>query len=244
MGFDLINTIKKKKGWTNDDLAKISGVPKATIDKITAGKTVNPNFDTVWALADALGCSVDDFHTKGGQKRTTFTEPEIELIQKYRTLEEYGKIMVDSVLNLAYDYQMATSTKGDSNNVTTLYPMNNFLIGASAGTGNFLDSDDYETIQLTEKPPRGADFIIDVCGDSMEPTYEDGDKVYVHRQEELDPGEIGIFYYDGDAYIKEYQPGRLVSHNKAYDDVLLSEFCNVRCYGKAIGVVDPDSIYG
>ena len=79
MGFDLINKLKKEKGWTNEKLAEKSGVPKATIDKITSGSTTNPNFDTVWALAEALGCSVDDFKQKEKASDPKVSESEAEI---------------------------------------------------------------------------------------------------------------------------------------------------------------------
>ena len=61
MGLDKITEYKKKKGWTNDILAQKSGVPKGTISKITSGITKNPQLDTLRAIADALGCRIEDF---------------------------------------------------------------------------------------------------------------------------------------------------------------------------------------
>ena len=89
MGFELVNKIKKQRKWTNDDLARESGVPKATIDKITSGTTTNPSFDTVWAIAEALGCSVDDFKEKKPSEAAV-AAPEDQPI----TLEESNALLV------------------------------------------------------------------------------------------------------------------------------------------------------
>ena len=41
MSFEIINRRKKELGIGNAELAAMSGVPKATIDKITSGATAN-----------------------------------------------------------------------------------------------------------------------------------------------------------------------------------------------------------
>ena len=61
MKIDVLNEFKKRHGLTNEDLSKMSGVPKPTIDKITAGTTKRPSLDTVQALARACGLSLSDF---------------------------------------------------------------------------------------------------------------------------------------------------------------------------------------
>lgn len=61
MRIDVLNDYKRKNGLTNEDLSKMSGVPKPTIDKITAGTTKRPSLDTVQALARACGMSLSDF---------------------------------------------------------------------------------------------------------------------------------------------------------------------------------------
>ena len=53
--------------------------------------------------------------------------------------------------------------------------------------------------------PEGTDFGIRVSGDSMLPRYVSGQIVFVEQCKELYPGEIGVFVYNGNAYIKQYQ---------------------------------------
>jgi len=75
----------------------------------------------------------------------------------------------------------------------------------SAGTGSFLDEENFENVSFPESAvPDGAEFGIRVSGDSMEPVYHDGQIVWVQKCSEVYPGEVGIFIYDGDGYIKEY----------------------------------------
>ena len=56
-----INDIRKEKNISIDELSELSGVPKGTLSKITAGITTKPSIDTVKAIARALDCSLDDF---------------------------------------------------------------------------------------------------------------------------------------------------------------------------------------
>ena len=79
------------------------------------------------------------------------------------------------------------------------------LLSASAGTGNFLDGDSMEMKSFpASSVPAGAEFAIRVKGDSMEPRYQDGQYVWIQRCGKLQVGEIGLFSYDGEGYIKAY----------------------------------------
>ncbi len=130
-------------------------------------------------------------------------------------------------------------------------------IRAAAGTGNLLDDDEaYEMVSFPEgEIKKGADVGIRISGDSMEPVYHDGQTVWVQKCDTLNPGEVGIFDYDGRAYIKLYQeqePGEnvrehytdsygvvhrqpvLISYNKAYDPIEVSPSCTFRVFGKVL----------
>ena len=78
-------------------------------------------------------------------------------------------------------------------------------LGASAGTGEFLNEDNIELMRFPEdKVPAKADFALRVVGDSMEPIYQDHQLVWVQSCNTLLPGEVGIFVLDGHGYIKAY----------------------------------------
>lgn len=90
----------------------------------------------------------------------------------------------------------------------------------SAGHGDFLDSDYYTAIEVPARDAQDADFAVTVSGDSMEPAFYDHDMVYVHQQETLDDGEIGIFSLNDNAYIKKLKNDSdgtfLISLNQKY----------------------------
>ena len=76
-----------------------------------------------------------------------------------------------------------------------------FTTMVSAGTGNFLDGTDFEMIEVGDEVPESADFGVRITGDSMEPKYINHQIVWVHQQDYLLHGEIGIFCFNGDASV-------------------------------------------
>ncbi len=107
----------------------------------------------------------------------------------------------------------------------------------SAGTGQFLDSSDYTLLEVDETVPLSATFAVRIRGDSMLPRFMDRQIVYVKQQQTLQPGEIGIFLLDGDAYCKMLsQEGwtSLVSLNPAYRPIPIGEFSELRILGKVV----------
>ena len=68
----------------------------------------------------------------------------------------------------------------------------------------FLDSDNYDLIEVGEDVPANTDFGVRIAGDSMEPRFRDGQIVWVHQQQTVENGEIGIFLYNGDSYCKKF----------------------------------------
>ena len=93
---------------------------------------------------------------------------------------------------------------------------------ASAGTGAFLEDENFELVSFPENTvPGNADFGVRVSGDSMEPVYHDGQIVWVQRCNELSPGEVGLFLYDGDGYIKVYD--EIVPEDAAREDYLSTD---------------------
>lgn len=113
-----------------------------------------------------------------------------------------------------------------------------YSLAVSAGTGQFLDSEDYEMTEVGPEVSENANFGVRVAGDSMEPRFHDGQTVWVCRQRDLMTGETGIFLYDGCAYLKQLVSvgDRLALHslNPAYDDIIISPEIPLRVLGKVI----------
>lgn len=108
----------------------------------------------------------------------------------------------------------------------------------SAGVGEFLD-DSAETFPvMVSKPiPDSFDYIFKVNGRSMEPTFEDGQVIFVTEHEEYRNGQIIAVVVDGCAYVKRLKytddSMTLVSLNPAYPNVQVLEDDEYRILGVA-----------
>ena len=114
-----------------------------------------------------------------------------------------------------------------------------YRLAVSAGTGEFLDGDGYDTVEVGEEVSPLADFGVRIAGDSMEPRFVSGQIVWVRRQETLRHGEIGIFLFNGSGYCKrlEREGNRveLVSLNSAYPPIRVYAGDELRVFGKVVG---------
>lgn len=112
-------------------------------------------------------------------------------------------------------------------------------IPVSAGHGQFLDSDRCEWREVDDSVPADADYSVWVSGDSVEPRFIDRQWIYVREQESLNPGEIGIFLYDGESYCKvlDYEGGQpvLISLNPKYAPIVVTMADELRVMGKVVG---------
>jgi repressor LexA len=114
-----------------------------------------------------------------------------------------------------------------------------FDLPASAGTGSFLDGENYTILEVGEKVPVDVDFGIRISGDSMEPQFISGQIVWVHQQETLSTGEIGIFYLNGNAYCKKLKDEGnglfLTSLNTKYEPIAVKDTDSFKIFGKIVG---------
>lgn len=113
-----------------------------------------------------------------------------------------------------------------------------FDLPVSAGTGEFLECDYFEKIEVGNDVPEEADFALRISGNSMEPVYQDGQIVWVHQQEALNDGDIGIFSFENKAYCKKLSlttaATKLVSLNPDYKPILIPKDAELRVFGKVI----------
>ena len=120
--------------------------------------------------------------------------------------------------------------------VIQLYSYDYYDHPASAGTGQYLNDVRVERIELPVDVD--ADFVIPIKGDSMEPDYHDGDLVFIQTSVDLNNGVIGVFNYNGDAYIKQLvidtEQSYLHSLNPAYKDMPITPETDFRIIGEVV----------
>ena len=231
-----ISEIRKSKKMKIETLSQKSGVPISTLKKILSGATKDPQIDTIKAIARALECTLEDFDDNSNLKN--YSAVEKKLIADYRKLDDHSKEVVQVVIRKELERNIPSEPNYDNIIPIKKYQVPYYDMPVSAGTGNPLDEEYPEKVDLVEQPPKGTDFIVRVSGDSMEPTYHDGDKLFVKEQPSIEIGEIGIFVVDGNAYVKELGVDRLISHNEKYSDIIINEYIRNKCCGKVLGICE------
>lgn len=239
-----------KLGINKSKLSVLSGVPYTTIDTFYKKGYENTKLSTIKKISDALDVSMDyllvDTITDANYGKTNgfiLKSEEMTHIKKYRLLDPYGKEAVDGLLDVesrrCEAIRAAALRKGSSEIETAqefIYVVPRYLHPMSAGCGEPTVGEESEDMELRRKPPRGTSYIAPVNGNSMEPTYHDGDLLFIRAQEKIDEGQIGVFFMDGKQWVKELGDGVLISHNPEYAPRPMSE--DIRCQGLVLGVCD------
>lgn len=88
--------LKKEKGYTTNELSKICGIPLGTLSKLFSGIIEEPKLSAAIAISKALDTTVDALCELADG---TYTNEEIELLQKYRKLDEHGKRLADLIIS-------------------------------------------------------------------------------------------------------------------------------------------------
>ncbi len=235
---DRLKQARIAKGITQEQLGQEIGVAKSTITGYEKGNS-EPDMAKMEKIMLFLGVDAnyllqDEMH----QSHKDILHPsETDHIKKYRTLDGHGKEVVDSVLNI--EYQRMTSTPKPAEAESNVIRLDFSEQPCSAGRGTYLGPDAFSEIRVEENAlTRKASFAVPVSGDSMEPTYSDGDVLLIDRNTEVSPGEIGLFILDGEGYVKKLGKKELLSLNPAYPPIPLED--SIRCCGKVIGLLQKD----
>lgn len=233
-----IKDLRKAKKLTQKDLAVLLDVAPTAVSAWELGRN-KPLMDKIEQLANIFEIRKSELLgeytpsepqseliTAINDKVVQLTTPRQENVLGYATgqLEEQKReeraesiIEEDNIIRFAYDY---------------------YDHAVSAGTGQYLSDVAVETIELPLEV--NADFVVPVQGSSMQPDYNDGDYAFIKLSYNLSDGDIGVFYYNGDAYIKQLcidgKKAYLHSLNPAYPDMPITEDIDFRIIGEVVNI--------
>lgn len=230
-----IRELREAKGLTQKQLGQKLGEAKGTIVSNWEIGASRPDCERIVQLCSIFNVSADELlGVKVDAYR--FSPEEWTRATKIRMLDEHGKAVVDYLIGEEYKRVMANGRK---KNRPRLVYIDSYSYPVSAGTGSFVATEEPEKILVPEcVESEEADYVLTVKGDSMEPEFSDGDKVYVVQQPAVDIGEIGIFMINDEAYIKKLGKGQLISLNEKYKPIPLRQDDSIYCCGKVIGIVE------
>ncbi|MGU8085152.1 LexA family transcriptional regulator [Streptococcus suis] len=232
-----ITYYRKQRGITQKELAKEVGITPSTMTDYMKLRSA-PSFGVIQKLADFFGIKKSDIDT-------TFKD------EKSIIPSTTPKTVSDDVLRLDRDLHSNNhkswirygNTLLDKQNTVNepqavYFTYNYYDQPASAGTGQYLNDVKVETIELPIEVD--ADFVVPIYGDSMEPEYHSGDYVFVKLSVDLSDGDIGVFAYNGDAYIKQLritdQGAYLHSLNPDYDNIPITADTDFRIIGEVVDI--------
>lgn len=238
---ELIRQHRKAKNMKQEELGALVKVGKNAVGAWEAGRS-RPDVGSVPVICEALDLSLSEFFGMNETQEEKLqgagisAEERSTLYRRYSVLNAYNRQVILRQMSVLYDMQDEVRIP---RKVIRLFRNE---LAASAGPGETLDAVRGEEVYLYADPAsEAADEIIRVNGNSMEPTYHDGDLVLVKHTATVRPGEIGVFIVGDTGYIKEYQKDGLHSHNPAYAPIVFTEGEEVHCAGKVLGKVSEDA---
>lgn len=235
-----IRYAREQKGYLQGELAKLIEVKSSGVISNWENNLNKPDAEKIVKLCDVLDVSASFLLDYYGKSSFEFSLFEEEHIKKYRSLDGYGRSHVDTILQWEADRMKQLEQipaaivelhSGSGGKVHLI----NYYRSVSAGSGQVIFEDVYaDRILMPDIPEyRKAAYAVKVNGKSMEPHYKDGDILLIEPTCKIDVGEIGIFNVDGKAYVKKLGKEKLISLNKGYDDIQLTE--DSLCMGRVVG---------
>ncbi|HEM4326146.1 helix-turn-helix transcriptional regulator [Streptococcus suis] len=233
-----IKEYRKSKKLTQKDLAVLLDVAPTAISAWEVGRN-KPLMDKIEQMAQIFNIKKSEL--LGETTPTTALNSLVEQISdKVVQLTEPNQKSVLRYSSELLDKQnTVTYSKNTVNELQATYHTYNYYDQpASAGTGQYLNDVKVETIELPIEVD--ADFVVPIYGDSMEPEYHSGDYIFVKLSVDLSDGDIGVFAYNGDAYIKQLritdQGAYLHSLNPDYDNIPITADTDFRTIGEVVGI--------
>lgn len=232
---DKLDHLMRERGITRGGLAKSTGIPYTTIVGFYEKGSDNIKLSNLQKLSSFFGVSLEYLVNDSISADTLASE---RFLKKYAALSDAGKSIVDGVID-----GLCQMERDDTPKSGEIVYLREYITPAAAGYASPAEGEDYILVPVTEEIPRGTDYAVRIQGDSMEPYIADGDRVFVRRTNELNDGDIGIFFVDGDMKCKQFCEDALgniylfsLNRNRADADSFIPESSGicVYCFGKVL----------
>ena len=234
---DRIIYLCKKYNKTQKDLTDYLGLEKSTFTSWKKGKTASYE-KHINKIAEFFNVSTD--YLLNDKDSTIPKEPTIpaeyqSLISSYQELSKDNQQLLQDIITSMIDIQNANKKRSEIEYITIDLMINK----VSAGTGYDLEGNEFEPIQIVKTPEAEiADYALKVEGESMSPDFHTGDIVLVKEQPEVEIGQVGIFIYNNEGFIKERGRDYLISRNPEFDNIVPIEGDQVICKGLVLGIAE------
>ena len=237
-----LNELLQLSGKKQIDITRQTGIPASTLTGYFKGTRL-PSPVNVQKLADffnVLKSDVDPRFKKISESDTDGLR--IRLLSKYEKLNtENKKKVVDYADNKLKDQKRQQNKIHPINENDNTYYVD-VLGSVSAGTGEWLTDEQHEEVMVNNDPP-AHDFALRVNGDSMTPTFSDGQIIYVNKiydTEEVRNNQFVIAELNGNSYVKKIvfsnnkEDCQLISLNKEYNPINVTKDDDFKIVGLVV----------
>ena len=214
---DIIIDLCNQKGWSLSEFARKLNLPKSSISRYF-NKSRQLPINKINLFSDVLGVSPEyllGIQTIASDRSKT----QNELLNVYNKLESKRQSKV-------YDY---ASRQLDEQNGIQEDKVVYLVRGRQSAAGSMIHVDDSDAemgVLPSSVVPSGANELVQITGDSMEPLIKKGSEVYLRYQPTVEDGEIAIVRVEDDGVTCKYlyRDGQniiLKSENPEYDDIIV-----------------------
>lgn len=233
-----IRFYRERAGMEQKALAEAVGITGNTVSNWENGRA-RPDINLIPDLCRVLDITLYELFGLPDPVEH-YSHAEQAHMDSYRHLSAEHRYIVDRLISSLSDVEEAAALP----RITTL---THFTRSLAAGTGDPTEFEDSSTqiFLYSDRISSRANCVFTVSGDSMEPTYHDGDLVLVERileAADLQSGEIGAFIVSNETYIKQYEKDGLHSLNPDYKTMRFSDEASVYLIGRVIGILAPEDI--
>lgn len=220
----MIDYFRNENSLTMEELGKRLGKNKSSISRWISGERY-PKIEEIEEIAKYFNTDVETlifgFNTKVNDitsiynQLTTTRQERVYNYAEEQLNEQNGQIQEDNIVPIVFGRQSA------------------------AGSMIYVDDVDAEMGVLPSSiVPNGANELVQITGDSMEPIIKKGSEVYLRYQPTVEDGEIAIVRVEDDGVTCKYlyRDGQniiLKSENPEYDDIVV-DAAKVSVIGKVL----------
>ena len=223
--------LRKASGYSQQEVAEIlseggSPITNRAVSKWETGISV-PDAVQFIALCELYGVQDAVAEFKGSGDRGAFSGLNREGTDRAKEFIE---------LLLLSDKYKAEEIPEDDENTGEIRTVPLYDIRSAAGTGIFLDSDSYTPYRSAKIPPT-ANLAVRMNDASMEPLIKHGDIVCVESAAWLDSGELGVFIFNGDPYVRRLDRVdgvKLIAENPRFNPIAVKYSYELRTVGRVL----------
>ena len=207
---DIIIDLCNQKGWSLSEFARKLDLPKSSISRYF-NKSRQLPINKINIFADTLGVSSE--YLLGIKISNN------DLLDIYNKLDSKRQSKV---------YEFASNQLDEQNGIQEEKVV--YLVrGRQSAAGSMIHVDDVDAemgVLPSSIVPNGANELVQITGDSMEPLIKKGSEVYLRYQPTVEDGEVAIVRVEDEGVTCKYlyRDGKnviLKSENSKYEDIVV-----------------------